>query len=82
MKTNKTCIILDVDNTLVHTINKSETSHLKNVQNINMIKMGELSICTRPYLYDFLNIICNNPKYDIGLWSFGTIYYIKIIKIK
>lgn len=69
----KTCIILDLDNTLLHTLNNSHIIPDEN-KNIKKCKLDEnLIVYARPYLNFFIETLCKN--YDVGIWTFGTYDY-------
>jgi len=69
-------IILDVDNTLIHSVEKS--SREWNGKRLQMIPTPSFNVYLRPNLYQFLNYCFSVTPYVI-LWSAGTAPYIKEI---
>jgi hypothetical protein len=61
----QTCILFDLDNTLVHATLKENNTY---------------DIMTRPHVHKLLNFLYKNQnKYCIGFWSSGVDTYVKFI---
>lgn len=73
-------IILDVDNTLIHAIDKEDKENIKGCSGHckNMISTPHYNVYLRPNLYSFLDFCFSMTPYVI-LWSAGNSPYIKEI---
>lgn len=77
----KTCIVLDLDNTLIHYIHKTQHQFIapKNSGLKFFIYDKDSLVFLRPFLYEFLSGLLEIA--DVGIWTFGTYQYVtKILK--
>lgn len=70
-------IILDIDNTLLHTIETNKHKKMNINGNYQIIRDKDFVIYLRPGLEEFLNYLFTN--YNVAIWSAGTKDYVDYI---
>lgn len=66
-------VVLDIDETLVHSI--PESSSLSGTRCQSFTIPG-YRVCKRPYVDEFLDHLLNDPWYQVGIWSAGSYTYV------
>lgn len=64
-------LILDIDETLVHSTHDEMTP--------NSFRVLDYTVEKRPYVDEFLAHILNDDYYEVGIWSAGTYEYVHAI---
>ncbi len=67
-------VILDIDETLVHSIPVNPSS-IPDDSDLSFI-VGNYKVYRRPYVDEFIGHILHDPWYRVGVWSAGTYEYV------
>lgn len=66
-------VVLDIDETLVHSIPEGPLSVAPHHQSFSILGYR---VCKRPYVDEFLQHLLNDPWYSVGIWSAGSYAYV------
>lgn len=77
---NELHVVLDIDNTLIDSVNKNEYENIKyDVRSPDLYyPQAQMLIWTRPHFQDFLKFLNEHVKY-ISIWTNGTKHWLDFI---